>query len=182
MICAACHVRGTDVTGTYQFPVGYAPGGKLEDHYVPLKAFDGEGRKDALLRQYREWKARTERGEPPACDVCGIDRPAKEGAREAAARGCKACHKFDDAYTSHMGHPKKVEMQCLDCHRPVVASAASARADAGVHAPGYFLVHRDVRYEAIQAQACQGCHSDLGAGEILARVRQWAQHHKVAND
>jgi hypothetical protein len=180
LICAACHVRGTDVTGTYQFAVGYAPGGKLEDHYVPLKTFDGEGRKESLLRQYREWKRRAERGEPPTCDVCGIERPAKDEEHQASAQDCKACHKFDDDYTSHMGHPRKVQMDCLDCHRPVAPSEAVAAAD--VHTPGYFRVHREVRYETEPIQACQECHSDLGREELRARLAQWATHHQPIRD
>jgi hypothetical protein len=173
MICAACHVRGTDVTGTYQFPVGYTPGERLEDYYIPFKMSDGEGRRDALVREYREWKARAGRGEPPSCDVCGIDRPSKEHAQGELAQDCKSCHKFDDAYTSHMGHPKKAEMSCLDCHRQVDSSAAAT----DVHVPGYFLVHRDVRYEAVKVQACRGCHSDVGDEELLARLKKWGQHH-----
>lgn len=175
LLCAACHVRGTDLSGAYQFPVGYAPGGKLEEHYVAVRTADGEDRRDALLREVRDWKARTERGDPPNCEVCGIERPAKNLAGKRDEPECRACHKFDDTYTSHTGHPKALSLGCTDCHRPVDGPMAAN----DVHDQGYFLVHRTVHYEAVRADACRECHADPGEEELLDRVRRWGQHRKA---
>lgn len=50
LLCASCHVRGTDPSGEFHFAVGYVPGRPLEDYLVPARALDGESRRDALLR------------------------------------------------------------------------------------------------------------------------------------
>ncbi len=64
MICAACHVRGTDSTGEYLFPVGYLPGEDLSLFLLPndMRGDKGETVRQAIARLYEYWRAEKQKG------------------------------------------------------------------------------------------------------------------------
>lgn len=179
LLCASCHVRGTDPSGRYQFAVGYVPGYPLEEHYVPHKTRDDEDARSALLRLFREWRGRLERGEPPSCDVCGVTRPAPAHEPKRAAANCRTCHEFDAAYAAHTRHPEGVPLDCLDCHRPPEQDRTAAR---DVHAPEYFLVHGEAAGTLTPVAACQQCHPGQSLNDLSLRVRQWEDPHRPLAD
>lgn len=172
LLCASCHVRGTDPTERFYFAVGYVPGGPLEDRYLPLRRLDGEAPREALLRTYREWRERLSRAQPPSCDVCGITRPV--GGDPAPQQECQACHRFEDRPAPHTNHPRSVELHCLDCHRKVDLPRWTP---ADVHSPEYFRVHRQTTYAVNVSTACLSCHPDFTPDAVDLTLRTWDHSH-----
>jgi hypothetical protein len=171
LLCASCHVRGTDPTGVYRFAVGYVPGRRLTDHYRPLRVRGDETPRQAFLRTFRSWRARLGAGPPPACDVCGI-----EGARRAAStltvtEQCLGCHAFGRDYSSHTRHPGNLRLECLDCHRRT--GGGSGRVTADVHRPEYFRVHTSQSFRLDLAQACTGCHAEIPLPDLNRQLEIW---------
>ncbi len=170
LLCASCHVRGADPSGRYTFAVGYVPGERLEDHYVPLRIRDGETPRQSFLRQIWEWRARLGSGPPPTCDVCGIQTGKKEAPAQSVSLQCQECHRYGDRYSAHTRHPGSLELECLDCHRRFEQGRG---AEGDVHTRDYFQVHRQTAYQADAAGACRGCHADLSAGEVERHLSRW---------
>lgn len=154
MVCASCHVRGKDVTGKYPFAVGYVPGRNLEDYYQPLAVMDGETPRQTFLNTFRKWFAKQGGGQPPACDVCGIDRPAND-AQLTETQKCRKCHNFQDVDHTNSGHPGDIELECLDCHRMKTRVLAAV---GDVHSPDHFKVHKFTMYDRGSDAACLSCH------------------------
>ena len=156
MICASCHVRGKDKSGRYPFAVGFVPGRPLEDYYQPLAQLDDETPRETFLNTFRKWFRSLGQGHPPACDVCGIERP-KGGVATmlTTTEQCKRCHSFAENDHTKSGHPGGIELECLDCHRQVSRIASNAD---DIHSPDLFRVHRNTGYEKEAATACKRCH------------------------
>lgn len=184
-ICAACHVRGKDPSGEYQFPVGYIPGRDLALYYIPNKVLEDEAIGDALLREFRTWwgnvgAANTE------CEVCGIqpggengkDKEKEKGKQKTITEYCMGCHKYGEAYSRHTNHdPKVADLQCFDCHKKVEVMEEDTSED--VHSVGYFLVHKRTCYDKDYAKACKGCHDTWTADKVKEKLSTWSGRSTV---
>ncbi|GAB4258578.1 MAG: hypothetical protein Kow0092_06290 [Deferrisomatales bacterium] len=162
MVCAACHVRGRDLTGTYYFPVGFVPGDDLGDHYVPLDKGPDESNSEAIVRNFQKWKEQRSGNAKVRCEVCGIyGSPEKKGDEAADAMAfCFGCHEFQDKYAEHTRHPAGKEPVCFDCHVQQTKDLMNAQ-DQDIHSYGYFLVHADNCYDRRIEKTCTAsCHGD----------------------
>jgi hypothetical protein len=171
LICASCHVRGTDPSGRYYFPVGYLPGRELTDHYLPLRVADGETPRAAFLRDFRDGMARLGEGQPPTCEVCGIERERPLSKSNSTNQPCLECHKYGNDYASHTKHPGQPDLGCLDCHRKIEEIATASSAD--VHSPEFFRVHREIWYAPAEEPGCRKCHRDVPPRFLGEALRQW---------
>ncbi len=179
LLCASCHVRGMDPSGQYYFAVGYVPGRRLEEHYVPFRVEDGESAREAFLRLFRSWRDRVGRGAPPTCDVCGIPRDQEQDAATSTTDHCLKCHTYGEDYGSHTRHPSELRLECLDCHQQV-ASAMLARAD--VHWGDYYKVHRGQAFDGEVRGSCRGCHAELSEEELAEVLQRWDHSAHTPSD
>lgn len=177
MICASCHVRGTDTSGKYQFAVGFVPGRDLSQYYVPSKLQEGESVPDGLLRIFRSWWAKAG-SESAECDVCGIY--GEKGGREpkTVTEYCMSCHKFEKSYSKHTNHPDKLVMECSDCHKKVSVNPREDE-DEDVHSVSYFLVHKRTCYDKDFTRACRECHPNFTVEVIKAKIDSWEGRFSV---
>ncbi len=180
LLCASCHVRGTDPTGTYYFAVGYVPGTDLTDHYVPFRVENGESNREAFLRTFREWSARLGSGPPPACDVCGIQRERPEATAPSLSERCLSCHAYGEDYAAHTKHPGQLKLECLDCHRLIGPEVSPLAGD--VHFPDYFQVHRFEVFTANVSDSCGGCHADAAPGDLERFLDEWDHSDHATSD
>jgi hypothetical protein len=180
LLCASCHVRGTDPSGTYHFAVGYVPGRELTDHFRPHRVRDGETARDALLRTFHEWRARFGEGPPPTCTVCGIERGVQQPDGVTVSAQCLGCHEYGEDLSAHTRHPGTLRLECLDCHRQVTGANYATPAD--VHFPEHFLVHREEAFEVDLASACAGCHSQTPLRELNGYLRSWDHSEHALSD
>ncbi len=176
MICAACHVRGRDPTGTYYFPVGFRPGEDLGKYYVPLDKQPGETNTQAILRNFAKWKEERSGKNKVRCDVCGIygaDKKPREEV-EGAMSFCFGCHEFKDRYAEHTHHPDTAKLVCFDCHiQQTKDLMAQEQTKRDVHSYGYFLVHPDNCYDRRIERTCPKCHGDRGREWARRTVERW---------
>lgn len=171
LLCASCHVRGTDPSGNYHFAVGYVPGRDLTDHFRPHRVRDGETARDAFLRMFREWRARLGEGPPSACAVCGIEKGGQKAATQTVSARCLGCHEYGADLSAHTRHPGNLILECLDCHRQVAGATHASPSD--VHFPEHFQVHKEETFQMDLAVACAGCHSQTSVGELNGYLRSW---------
>lgn len=169
LLCASCHVRGTDPTGAYQFPVGYVPGRNLEDCYVPANLPADETPRQGLLRQFRAWREKMRSGSSE-CEVCGLygDKGRKEP--KTVTEYCLGCHKFGEGYLGHTHHAASVKIECLDCHRKVELDAPTG---GDVHSLGFYQVHNQTCYSRDFAKACAACHGDFSPDRVASQLITW---------
>ncbi len=179
-VCAACHVRGNDLSGQFYFPSGYTPGKNLGDFYVPIDVEDGEGNAAAIKRLYRAWAIQREESGRGKCEVCGIygsSDKIKEKAKlnDDVLGYCLKCHEFGDKLATHSRHPQSANLVCLDCHRPKPFSASKEKVD--VHSVRYYRIHQDSCYDEDVGSACIACHAhkeathDWAEGQIASKWR-----------
>lgn len=176
MICAACHVRGRDPSGTYYFPIGYVPGEDLGQYYVPLDKTEEETRSQAILRNFAEWQEKRTSGGLAKCEVCGITGASKEQSREGSGgetlEFCFGCHGFKERYQDHTRHPNSTDLVCFDCHVQQKADIMNTQ-NLDVHTPEYYLMHVSACYDRMLEKACVRCHEDRGVTWARRKVEQW---------
>ncbi|GAB6062524.1 multiheme c-type cytochrome [Deferrisoma palaeochoriense] len=177
MICAACHVRGTDPSKTYYFPVGFMPGDDLGEHYVPNGKEPEETNTQAVLRMFAKWKKKREEGAQLKCDVCGIPGVAEERDQEkvdSMLEFCFGCHGFKNKYAEHTRHPAGVGLMCFDCHVQQTKEIMNP-GTKDIHSYGYFLVHKEKCYDPQIEKACGKCHGDKGPEWARRTVESWGK-------
>lgn len=169
LLCASCHVRGTDPSETYQFPVGFVPGRALEDYYLPGNLAEGESPREGLLRQFRAWRDKMRSGSSE-CEVCGLygDKGKKEP--KTVTEYCMGCHKFGEGYSAHTHHDAAVNIECGDCHRKVEVEQP---AGADVHSLGFYQVHNQTCYSRDFAKACAACHGEFTPDRVASQLVSW---------
>jgi len=174
MICAACHVRGQDPTGTYFFPLTFVPGDDLGEHYVPLEKNAEETNSQAILRAFNKWKEDRTSNEKVKCEVCGIyggDEQKKDTAK-SAMDFCFGCHAIKDRLPEHTHHRADVQIACFDCHVQQAKDIMNPQ-NLDIHSYGYFLVHADSCYDRRIEKTCGKCHKDKDEGWALKAVERW---------
>lgn len=174
MICAACHVRGTDLSGEYYFPVGYQPGGNLADHYRPIDMEEGETPGDAISRLYDLWAVEREESGRGKCEVCGIYGSSDKIKEDASItrdimKYCLRCHEFGENLDGHTQHPGSAGLVCLDCHRPKPFSLEEEKVD--VHSVRYYRIHQESCYDEDIDKSCIKCHAHEQMDRSWARRR-----------
>ncbi len=175
MICAACHVRGTDPTQKYYFPVGYVPGDDLGHHYIPLDRAPDESPTEAILRNFARWEKKRQEGARVKCDVCGIPGAGGERTRsetQSVLDFCFGCHGFKDTYAQHTRHRAGPELGCFDCHVQITKDIMNPGVE-DIHSYGYFLVHAERCYDPEIEKACVKCHAKQGLDWARRKVEQW---------
>lgn len=162
MICASCHVRGTDNSGDYYFPVGYLPGEDLAEYYAPLEMKENEAVDQAIDRLYREWTDKMLNSSRAKCEVCGIagrDTDTDAEKEKSAMDFCFGCHNFRARMQLHTHHPDTVSLVCNDCHVKRAADLSEGMS-GDIHSYSYFLIHVENCYDPEINKACARCHSD----------------------
>ncbi len=171
MICASCHVRGTDPSGEYYFPLGFVPGQDL----TPLLMVNdkdrlpGEDSRTTISRVFREWKKAIEENARGRCDQCGIKTGNMTREQKDAVKGfCFKCHDYGDRESLHTRHSPEVPLTCYDCHvkreQPVEGADESSAVfskkvvQGNVHSDSLFRVHIPNCYDPDIAKACVVCH------------------------
>jgi hypothetical protein len=179
MICASCHVRGTDRSGEYYYPVGYMPGKDLTDYYIPLEMKEGEPVRGALSRLYRDWKEKKLNSSQARCEVCGIAGTGKDdfkGYEDDIMNFCFSCHNYKDKLQLHTHHSVNVKQICTDCHVPK-AKSLKDNLEGDIHSYSYFLVHNENCYDSEIEKACVSCHTDISDAVSWAKgiIRSWGK-------
>jgi hypothetical protein len=162
MICASCHVRGTDKSGEYYYPVGFTPGEDLTKYYVPLEKKPDEPARGAISRLFREWKDKKLNSTQARCEVCGIAGTGSDdykGQEDDVMNFCLSCHNFGNKMQLHTHHPTDVSQICTDCHIPK-AKSLKGRLEGDIHSYSYFMVHNENCYDKEIEKACVVCHPD----------------------
>ncbi|MEW6487307.1 MAG: multiheme c-type cytochrome [Thermodesulfobacteriota bacterium] len=174
MICAACHVRGKDPSGTYHFPVAFTPGEDLGHHYVPNDVQPGETNSQAILRAYDKWQEDRKAGKSK-CDVCGIPGApeTKKNENAAALDFCFGCHEFKEKYPEHTRHPAGTDLACFDCHVQKTKDIMNVSDEQDIHSYGYFLVHVQQCYDPEIEKYCGKCHEGRDLEWSRRLVEQW---------
>jgi len=179
MICASCHVRGTDKSGEYYFPIGYMPGEDLTEYYIPLEMKPDESVRGAISRLYRDWKEKKLNASQARCEVCGIAGTGKDdfkGHESDVMNFCYSCHNYKNKWQLHTHHAADVELICTDCHIPKAKSLRD-NLDGDIHSYSYFLVHNENCYDREVEKACAVCHSDVKDAVSWARsvIQGWGK-------
>lgn len=175
MICAACHVRGQDLTGTYFFPVGFVPGDDLGTVYAPLEKNNDESNTDAILRGFSKWKEDRSANAKVRCEVCGIyggDENKKSDEKKGVMDFCFGCHAFKDKLPEHTHHAASVTIVCVDCHAQQTKDLMNQQGQ-DIHSYGYFLVHPDNCYDPRVENTCGKCHKDKPQNWARKTVEHW---------
>jgi hypothetical protein len=161
MICASCHVRGTDKSGEFYFPVGYMPGDDLTEFYTPLEIRENETALVAINRTYGEWKDKMLNSSRAKCEVCGISGQTSDfnNEKQNPMDFCFSCHNFRAKMQLHTHHPDTVPLVCNDCHVRQ-AKDLSEGLSGNIHSYSYFLVHTENCYDPEIEKACAKCHTD----------------------
>lgn len=158
-ICASCHVRGTDISGEYQFPIGWKPGEPLAGHMIPLEKNDGESGHDAIHRIWSKWKTDRESKTRARCEVCGIHQSARPPGEQANVNAlCLRCHEYQDRIQQHTRHSADTRIGCGDCHEQKPPQIEE-RKDDDVHSYWYFLVHPRNCWDQDIHKKCSKCHA-----------------------
>jgi hypothetical protein len=182
MICASCHVRGKDLSGTYLFPIGYMPGEDLGDYYVPDRMEEGETNTQAINRLFGVWEEKRARGGRQGCDACAIPgmESARAGAKDDSMQFCFSCHNFKARYAEHTRHGKAVDLHCFDCHVQKKTEIMNVPTTKDIHSPDYFLVHAENCYDPNLETSCLNCHGQKGIGWARTWVSRWRDPSRSA--
>ncbi len=173
MICASCHVRGKDPTGTYYYPVGFKPGEDLSRYMIPLEKEEGESVKDAILRLWRKWKVDRETQARSRCEVCGIHTKKKPKMKGNDVNAfCMGCHEYQDRLSEHTRHDPDVQISCTDCHHQKQVSLENDKKD-DVHSYSYFLVHPLNCWDKEIYKYCGKCHTDKDEKWAFKIYTEW---------
>lgn len=172
MICAACHVRGQDLTATYYFPVGFLPGQDLGEYYVPGDKTSEETNRQAILRNFGKWKQDRASRTKTRCDVCGIYGGDEKKMDENASDFCFSCHDFKSKYSEHSRHPDETDLVCYDCHVQQTKEIMNPQ-NLDIHTPAYFLIHADSCYDPEIEKACVKCHAEKGLDWVRLELSSW---------
>jgi cytochrome c554/c'-like protein len=167
MVCEACHTTGTDVSGEYEFPVGYRPGEDLMKYYFGLypkpgqtmDEFFGDGTYEDRHNQFIYWAGSLMVSKGLACDTCISFRLPKMDVKEKKQRShseyCGSCHLDKlESFKEHSDH-KPESVQCPDCHYPTVAPGG---AGFSIHDHKYLFGTPPVPHNQTIEEACQACH------------------------
>ncbi len=159
-ICAACHVRGKDVSDEYFFPIGYLPGAKLEDYLVPIEKLEGEMNGGAIHRLWDKWRADREAQARSRCEVCGIHQSTKpKGPQVSLDAICMSCHEYEERLPLHTRHKAGTAIGCGDCHEQKPPDLNESK-ENDVHSYGYFLIHPQNCWDKEIYRKCAKCHKD----------------------
>jgi len=187
MVCAACHVRGTDPSGEYYFPIGFIPGMDLSPLLVVNEKDrrSGEDSTTSIIRVFKEWKKTIEENARGRCDQCGIKvgNMSREQ-KDSIKKFCFNCHDFGERESTHTHHPAEVPLTCYDCHVKRENGVETQAEDTGsglrkkvvegnVHSDSLFRVHIPNCYEPDLTKACVACHK--GGKTPGQDAREWAR-------
>ena len=177
MICASCHVRGTDKSEEYYYPIGFVPGDDLTKFYIPLEMKPDEEVRGAISRLYRDWKEGKLNSARARCEVCGIggtEGQDYEEKKNDILDFCFSCHNFRTKMQLHTKHPDNVIQVCTDCHVPRAKSLKDSL-EGDIHSYSYFMVHTENCYDKEIEKACVVCHTEQADGLPWARdvIKGW---------
>jgi hypothetical protein len=160
-ICAACHVRGKDLSDEYYFPIGWVAGKDLAEYLVPIEKKEGESNGDAITRLWNKWKADRDAQARSRCEVCGIHQGSAPKSRTAKVDGiCLSCHEFEDRLEQHSHHKDDWNVSCSDCHQQRdPEELLNENRDKDVHSYSYFLVHAQNCWDKEYWKKCLKCHT-----------------------
>lgn len=170
-ICAQCHSRGTDPTGTYEFPVDFQPAGalKLDDAFIAVTDQDHfwpDGSSKAHHQEYLDWK-KSPHADGVSCIFCHVSHSHGETAQQTRWVGnhrCVICHEEKRDLKAHVPYMDTQSAFCTDCHMPTLVEAATAEYNFDIHSHTFWPPDpvNTIRYGGQEAMpnACNICHAD----------------------
>jgi len=170
-ICGQCHLRGTDPTGQYAFPVGYQPAGPISLSAAVIPATDGEafwpdGSSREHHQEYQDW-LQSGHAEGVSCTFCHVSHSRGETLHQTRFVGdhrCVICHEDRKDLAAHTPYHPVAQLVCTDCHMPTLARAASAEYNFDIHSHTFSAPDplQTVRYggQDQMPNACNLCHTD----------------------
>ena len=202
-VCIACHSQGRPLTNPiqgkyYDWPVGYAPGGKLnafwrlEPHQLGDTTFthfaDGTAHKNRM--QGNDFVTSLMYARGVTCftchDVHGTGNPAN--LRQPASRLCLDCHGPNSpngphapTIAEHTHHqPGSAGSQCIACHMPKIAQTLG---DVNVRSHTFRFVSPALGAALKIPNACNVCHADKTPAWATAALQTWSDRSpwRIAN-
>jgi predicted CXXCH cytochrome family protein len=166
MICQACHTTGHDVSGQFQFPLGYLPGQDLSFYFKGLMpksgqsddSFYGDGSYEDRRRQFEWWKTTVLEARGVACSACNDFR--SRGKKEvkplmSIPEYCRSCHKdYPGKAAVHKKH-QKPGVDCTSCH---MAAVAKSTGGYSVHDHKFLFSPPPGRKIEKPSETCDNCH------------------------
>ncbi len=174
-VCAACHVRGKDISGEYFFPIRFKPGDDLAEFLVPLDKTEDESNHSAIHRLWDKWKSDRETNSRTKCEACGIHQEAKGKAKkENPDAACLGCHEFDEARVRAHTHHQAGSVNCSQCHAQKPQEKLLNETKSGdVHSYSFFLVHSESCWDKEINKRCAKCHADKGEKWAYDTFESW---------
>lgn len=170
-ICGQCHLRGSDPSGQYHFPVDYQPGGPLplEEAFISTtdpEAFWPDGSSRKHHQEYQDWE-QSGHATGVACVYCHVSHSRGETLHQTRFVGnhrCVICHEQKKDLASHIPYHPLGELVCDDCHMPTLAEAATAEYNFDIHSHTFWppnpLVTIQYGGQEKMPNACNLCHTD----------------------
>jgi len=173
-ICGQCHLRGSDPTGEYQFPLDYRPGGTLalEEAFISTSdpdAFWPDGSAKRHHQEYQDWKL-SGHAAGVACVFCHVSHSRGETLHQTRFVGdhrCVICHEDKKDVALHIPYHPPSEFVCTDCHMPTLAQAETAEYNFDIHSHTFWPPNpvTTIQYggQENMPNACNLCHDDQSA-------------------
>ena len=170
-VCGQCHSRGTDSTGTYEFPVDFQPGGavRLDDVFLPTADeahLWPDGSSKAHHQEYLDWQQSPHEA-GVSCLFCHVSHSHGETAHQTRWVGnhrCLICHEEKRDLEAHVPYMQAETAFCTDCHMPSLSEAAVAEYNFDIHSHTFWAPDpvTTIRYGGQEAMpnACNLCHTD----------------------
>ena len=170
-ICGQCHLRGSDPTGQYAFPVGYQPAGPISLSAAVVPASDGEafwpdGSAREHHQEYQDW-LQSGHAEGVSCTFCHVSHSRGETQYQTRFVGdhrCVICHEDRKDHAAHTPYHPVDKVVCTDCHMPTLAQAAGAEYNFDIHSHTFSPPDplQTIRYggQDQMPNACNLCHTD----------------------
>ncbi len=170
-VCAQCHSRGFDPSGTFPFPVGYHPGGpaELAEAFV-TSTEEGDYWPDGTAKrhhmQYQDWRQGVHR-DSVGCIFCHTSHAPGETDHQTRMVGndrCTICHEGNRDVAAHVPFMASAadQVECTDCHMPAVSRSILTDLQIQSHTfrppdPGLSIAYGG--HEQMP-NACNLCHPD----------------------
>ncbi|HSR33519.1 MAG TPA: multiheme c-type cytochrome [Anaerolineae bacterium] len=170
-ICGQCHLRGSDPSGEFEFPVDYRPGGPLplDEAFIPTgdpDAFWPDGSSKRHHQEYQDWQL-SGHAAGVACVFCHVSHSRGETLYQTRFVGdhrCVICHEEKKDVALHTPYHPPAELVCTDCHMPTLAQKATAEYNFEFHSHTFWPPNpaATIQYggQEIMPNACNLCHSD----------------------
>ncbi|MBI2909341.1 MAG: hypothetical protein HYX92_16980 [Chloroflexi bacterium] len=170
--CGQCHIRGSDTSGKYGFPVTYQlgkPDTLLKDFKpIPMtdaaSVFPDQKNSNRHRQQFLDWGRSGHAKANVTCVACHDPHQGALNERKADLRAkgndlCAKCHeKQSRDQAAHAGHALD-KATCASCHLPKLIGSGSV----STHTFEAIAPAKTLQYGEKMANSCNTCHKDKNA-------------------